>query len=89
MNTTPWLANSSKFGVLTGSFCVLKIEGGGDSLSVPDKCIIRVDRHTIPGDNADEILKDFDVLLKNMEFNCSYEIDLMKRKTPFLKPVLN
>jgi acetylornithine deacetylase/succinyl-diaminopimelate desuccinylase-like protein len=70
----------------TGSICVLKIEGGGDSLSVPDKCVIRVDRHTIPGEGEDGILSDFKKLLKDIDLNCSYELAFMKRSTPFLKP---
>jgi acetylornithine deacetylase/succinyl-diaminopimelate desuccinylase family protein len=34
---------------LKSSSCVLKIEGGSDALSVPDKCTIRFDRHVLPG----------------------------------------
>jgi succinyl-diaminopimelate desuccinylase len=34
---------------LKTSTCVLKIEGGSDALRVPDKCVIRVDRHVLPG----------------------------------------
>jgi succinyl-diaminopimelate desuccinylase len=34
---------------LKSSSCVLKIEGGSDALSVPDKCVIRLDRHVLPG----------------------------------------
>jgi len=34
---------------LTTSSCVLKIDGGSDALSVPDRCVIRFDRHLLPG----------------------------------------
>ena len=34
---------------LKSSSCVLKIDGGSDALSVPDKCIVRLDRHVLPG----------------------------------------
>jgi acetylornithine deacetylase/succinyl-diaminopimelate desuccinylase-like protein len=71
-----------------GSFCVLKIEGGGDSLSVPDRCTIRVDRHTVPGENKKKIMDDFDNLLKKLDINCEYKLSFMKRETPFLEPYI-
>lgn len=69
-----------------GSLCVLKIEGGGDSLSVPDRCTIRVDRHTVIGENKEQVMGDFQNMLKNLQLKCSYEINWMKRETPFLEP---
>jgi acetylornithine deacetylase/succinyl-diaminopimelate desuccinylase-like protein len=72
----------------TGSFCVLKIEGGGYSLSVPDRCVIRVDRHTIPGEDRPIIMDDFENLMKNIDINCQYELSFMKRQTPFLEPYI-
>jgi acetylornithine deacetylase/succinyl-diaminopimelate desuccinylase-like protein len=71
-----------------GSFCILKIEGGGDSLSVPDRCTIRVDRHTVPGEDKNRIMGDFDALLKKLDLNCEYKLSFMKRDTPFLKPYI-
>jgi acetylornithine deacetylase/succinyl-diaminopimelate desuccinylase-like protein len=71
-----------------GSFCVLKIEGGGDSLSVPDRCTIRVDRHTVPGEDKKKIMEDFDNLLKKLDLNCEYKLSFMKRETPFLEPYI-
>jgi acetylornithine deacetylase/succinyl-diaminopimelate desuccinylase-like protein len=72
----------------TGSLCVLKIQGGGDSLSVPDRCAIRVDRHTVPGETKGGILKDFNELIKNLNIPCECDISLMKRETPFLEPYI-
>ncbi len=71
-----------------GSFCVLKIEGGGDSLSVPDRCTMRVDRHTVPGEDKKKIMEDFNDLLKKLDLNCEYKISFMKRETPFLEPYI-
>jgi acetylornithine deacetylase/succinyl-diaminopimelate desuccinylase family protein len=39
---------------MKSSTSVLKIEGGADSLSIPDKCVIRVDRHILPGSSIAE-----------------------------------
>jgi acetylornithine deacetylase/succinyl-diaminopimelate desuccinylase-like protein len=71
-----------------GSFCVLKIEGGGDSLSVPDKCTIRVDRHTVIDENKEQVMHDFEEMLNNLQLKCSYELHWMKRETPFLEPYI-
>jgi acetylornithine deacetylase/succinyl-diaminopimelate desuccinylase-like protein len=72
----------------SGSMCILKITGGGDSLSVPDSCTVRVDRHTVIGETQERILKDFDGLLEKIDLNCSYSLSWMERETPFLKPYL-
>lgn len=72
----------------SGSQCILKISGGGDSLSVPDACSIRVDRHTVIGETKEQIIKDFEEMLKELDLNCSYSLSWMKRDTPFLEPYL-
>jgi succinyl-diaminopimelate desuccinylase len=71
-----------------GSSCVLKIEGGGYSLSVPDRCVIRVDRHIIPGEDKEIIMGDFRDLMKDIDLNCQYELSFMERGTPFLEPYI-
>jgi acetylornithine deacetylase/succinyl-diaminopimelate desuccinylase-like protein len=71
-----------------GTFCILKIEGGGDSLSVPYKCTIRVDRHTVIGENKKQVMADFKELMGKLDLKCSYELSWMKRDTPFLEPYL-
>ena len=71
-----------------GSICVLKIHGGGDSLSVPDRCKVRVDRHTVFGEDKKQVRNDFEELLKKMNLKCSYELSWMKRETPFLEPYI-
>jgi acetylornithine deacetylase/succinyl-diaminopimelate desuccinylase-like protein len=72
----------------SGSSCVLKIEGGGYSLSVPDKCVIRVDRHIVPGEDKDTIMDDFKMIMKSIDMICDYELSFMERKTPFLEPYI-
>lgn len=80
LNSHPKLGN--------GSICVLKIHGGGDSLSVPDRCMIRVDRHTVIGEDKIQIMNDFEELLKGLNLKCSFELSWMKRETPFLEPYI-
>jgi acetylornithine deacetylase/succinyl-diaminopimelate desuccinylase-like protein len=72
----------------SSSTCILKVQGGGDSLSVPDKCTIRVDRHTVPGEDKNQIMSEFDKLLQKQDLKCKYELKFMERKTPFLEPYI-
>lgn len=69
-----------------GSICVLKMEGGGDFLSVPDKCTVRVDRHTVIGESKKQIMNDFQETLQKLTLKSTYELSWMKRSTPFLEP---
>jgi acetylornithine deacetylase/succinyl-diaminopimelate desuccinylase-like protein len=71
-----------------GSICILKISGGGDSLSVPDRCAIRVDRHTVMGEDKQQIMNDFQALLEGLDLKCSFSVSWMERETPFLEPYL-
>lgn len=72
----------------SGSVCILKIQGGGDSLSVPDRCTLRIDRHTVIGEDQQQIMGDFQALLQGLDLKCSYSLSWMERGTPFLEPYL-
>ncbi|MBI5000608.1 MAG: M20/M25/M40 family metallo-hydrolase [Euryarchaeota archaeon] len=69
-----------------GSKCLLKIEGGGESLSVPDRCTIRLDRHVVPGDTKDGLWREVGALLSKAGLSEGYELRWMPRPTPFLEP---
>ena len=71
-----------------GSLCVLKVTGGGDSLSVPGKCLIRVDRHVVPGETQELVMDDFIKALKPLEIKSKLKFSWMKRPTPFLEPYI-
>jgi acetylornithine deacetylase/succinyl-diaminopimelate desuccinylase-like protein len=68
-----------------GSACVLKIQGGGDSLSVPSSCIVRIDRHGVPGDSKSSIKDDLRSLLNKLGMGKRADIRWMRRPTPFLR----
>jgi succinyl-diaminopimelate desuccinylase len=51
---------------LKTSSCVLKVEGGSDALSVPDKCVIRLDRHVLPGTT---LLRELENIKAYLEMN--------------------
>jgi len=48
-----------------GSICVLKMEGGGETISVPDKCRILADRHVVLGETEEIVKKDVEEVIKN------------------------
>jgi acetylornithine deacetylase/succinyl-diaminopimelate desuccinylase family protein len=53
---------------LSTSSCVLKIDGGSDALSVPERCVIRLDRHVNPGTTIQDGLEEIKAYLKqNLE----------------------
>ncbi|MEW5760142.1 MAG: M20/M25/M40 family metallo-hydrolase [Candidatus Thermoplasmatota archaeon] len=68
-----------------GSICPLKIFGGEDSLTVPEKCLIRVDRHFVFGENESFIL---DQIKRIINFRGA-EVRLMERESPFLEPYIS
>lgn len=71
-----------------GSLCVLKVWGGGDTLSVPDKCVIRVDRHVVPGETKEMIMDDFKKSLSQLDLMSELRFSWMDRPTPFLEPYI-
>jgi len=43
---------------LKSSSCILKIEGGSDALRVPDRCVVRLDRHMLPGTTSEDAITE-------------------------------
>ncbi len=71
---------------MKGSVAPLKIEGGGDFLSVPESCLIVIDRHVIPGESRELVMDGFKNLIENLNLPCEVEISWHSRPTPFLEP---
>jgi succinyl-diaminopimelate desuccinylase len=71
-----------------GSTCALKIEGGGDSLSVPTSCKLRVDRHVVTGESKSMIMKDFKTLVGRVPLRSRIRLKWLERPTPFLEPYI-
>lgn len=65
----------------SGSVCPLEIQGGDDPLSVPDRCTLAVNRHTVPGETADTVLEEASQLVSALDLDSSVEIEL--RETPY------
>jgi acetylornithine deacetylase/succinyl-diaminopimelate desuccinylase-like protein len=71
-----------------GSYCILKIQGGGDSLSIPSQCVLRVDRHVVPGESKSIIMKDFKSVVDKLKIDSDVRIRWVPRSSPFLEPYM-
>ena len=72
-----------------GSSTVLAMEGGTSTLSVPESCRIKLDRHYVPGENMDSCLEQLKEAAAS--FSAEAEFDIHPdpaRKTPFLDPYI-
>ena len=72
-----------------GSYCVLEISGGTRTLSVPDTCRVKLDRHYVIGESKDDILKQLEEMASGFGSHASFEIGFSpERQTPFLEPYI-
>jgi acetylornithine deacetylase/succinyl-diaminopimelate desuccinylase-like protein len=71
-----------------GSLAPLEVQGGEGSLTVPERCCMQVDRHTVPGETQKSIKKDFQSVLKRVPIESRVDVSFAQRSTPFLEPYL-
>ncbi len=81
-----------------GSYCVLKIRGGTETLSVPDSCEMIIDRHYTNTMTEEDVVREFSVhLSKHSQFQginqgddrsgaVREDVQLIEREVPFLEP---
>ena len=63
-----------------GSVCPLKIEGGSQTLSVPESARLMVDRHVVPGETRDAVREQAEEAIA--ERNLESEVDVGFREAP-------
>ena len=68
-----------------GSICVLKMEGGGETISVPDKCRILADRHVVLGETEEIVKKDVEEVIKKLNIKSKVEIGFRDAPYPEVK----
>ena len=79
------LAEDEKLG--KGSFCPLDIVGGTRTLSVPDSCWVKIDRHYVRGETKDSMLEQLERYAAGLKSPAHFDISFWKaRPTPFLEP---
>jgi acetylornithine deacetylase/succinyl-diaminopimelate desuccinylase-like protein len=70
-----------------GSACILAIEGGTETLSVPESCRIKLDRHYVPPETPEGIAARLDDIVEGLGTRASFDIRPdPDRPTPFLEP---
>ncbi|SFG42865.1 succinyl-diaminopimelate desuccinylase [Halopelagius inordinatus] len=63
-----------------GSVCPLKIEGGSQTLSVPERARLMVDRHVVVGETEAEVLADAERVVSELDIES--EVDVGFREAP-------
>lgn len=60
----------------TGSVCPLRIDGGGETLSVPERCRLLVDRHVVVGETAEGVLADAERVVEDLDLASTVDVGL-------------
>ncbi len=68
------------------SITPLKIQAGTSSLSVPDSCLIEFDRHLVPPETPESVLKQLKSCITEVLDPTQFQISKTDRPTPFLLP---
>ncbi|HMB49461.1 MAG TPA: M20/M25/M40 family metallo-hydrolase, partial [Natronoarchaeum rubrum] len=65
-----------------GSVCPLSIEGGGETLSVPESCRLLVDRHVVIGEDEDAVRADAERVAADLDLDSDVEIGFREAPAP-------
>ncbi len=68
-----------------GSLCVLKIEGGGETISVPDESRILADRHVVVGETEEKVKRDAEETIEKLDIRSKVEIGFRDAPYPEVK----
>lgn len=68
--------------------CPLKFESKVDSLSVPDFAEIVIDRHLVPPETEESVLKEMREMVESLHLRARVEVKFVERNTPFLMPYI-
>ncbi|WP_160134935.1 M20 family metallopeptidase [Halococcus salsus] len=65
-----------------GSVCPLQIEGGGETLSVPEACRLLVDRHVVVGETEAVVRADAERLVEDLDLGSDVEVGFRDAPAP-------
>jgi len=77
-----------RFRGVKGSVAILSMSGGTEFLSVPDSCRMLVDRLLAPGETKEEVLRQMQKLVTDLNSKAEFRVKLMRRRTPFMEPYM-
>lgn len=60
----------------SGSVCPLKVEGGSETLSVPEECRLLVDRHVVPGETKSGVVEQAEAVVADLDLDSTVQIGL-------------
>lgn len=60
----------------SGSVCPLEVEGGSETLSVPERCWLTVDRHVVPGETQSSVLADARAVASELDLDSTVDVGL-------------
>lgn len=65
-----------------GSVCPIKIDGGGETLSVPESCRLLVDRHVVIGENREGVRADAERVVDGLTLDSAVDIGFRDAPAP-------
>lgn len=65
-----------------GSVCPLKIDGGSETLSVPESATLLVDRHVVLGETESDVLGDVESLIEALDLDADVSVRVRERPEP-------
>ncbi len=68
-----------------GTICILLMEGGGETISVPDQCRILADRHVVVGETEEKVKRDAEEAIKKLDIKSKVEIGFRDAPYPEVK----
>lgn len=60
----------------SGSVCPLRVEGGSETLSVPARCSLVVDRHVVPGETEGSVVADARAVADALDLDSTVNVGL-------------
>ena len=76
------LGRLEEFGGMEGTLCVIGLESGGDKIYVPERAVVTIDRHILPGETAEGAAAQLRAMIDSADVGCRYELEWDDRPTP-------
>jgi len=65
-----------------GSVCPLQIEGGSQTLSVPERATVYADRHVVIGETRERVIADAEATIEGLHLESDVEVGVRKAPEP-------
>jgi succinyl-diaminopimelate desuccinylase len=65
-----------------GSVCPLQIEGGSQTLSVPERATVYADRHVVIGETRERVIADVEAMVEALDLKSDVEVGIRRAPEP-------